>query len=546
MTIPRPILLLLSILVVFITFDNLGDRKLANPDEGRYSEISREMAASGDWVTPRLNGLKYFEKPPLQYWATALSFKLLGESEFSARLYTALCCLLCILIVAYTGWRLFSPEVGALSALGLIGSPYFMALGKIVTLDMGLTLFTTLAVCAFMLSQRAGASVMQRRNFLLLAWAGMAGAVLSKGLIGIVFPAATIFFYCLTQRDWHLLPRLQWGWGLALFFVITAPWFIAVSQQNPEFARFFFIHEHFERFLTTSHRRVEPWWYFIPILFLGVLPWAFLLLAAVRGTWRAEAGLAGFRPLRFALIWSLFIFIFFSVSGSKLPAYLLPIFPPLILVIGRYLHDTPARKLAWFIAPGTLLGVVAAYASWTAPLRAKDALTRGLYDEYSLWLIGASLVLVAAACLAFFLLRKQHRWFGVVAISIGALLVVELVEEGYETLSPLQSGYHVAQKMLPHISDETRVYAVKMYDQTLPFYLKRSVTLVHYFDEFTLGIDSEPGVAIRDIKDFKAEWLREGNALAIMHDSIYEYLLQQGLPMQIIHQDPRRIAVRKP
>ena len=233
MSIPRHILLLLAVLAVFISFDGLGDRKLAHPDEGRYSEISREMAASGDWVTPRLNGLKYFEKPPMQYWATAISFKILGESEYSARLWTALSCLFCILIVAITGWRLFSAEVGALSALCLIGSPYFMMLGEIVTLDMGLTFFTTLAVCSFMLSQRAGASRTESRSFLLLAWTGMAGAVLSKGLIGIVFPAAVLFLYCLTQRDWRLLPRLQWGWGLALFFAIAAPWFVAVSIQNP-------------------------------------------------------------------------------------------------------------------------------------------------------------------------------------------------------------------------------------------------------------------------------------------------------------------------
>ncbi len=545
MTLPRPILLL-SILVVFLAFDNLGYRKLANPDEGRYSEISREMAASGDWVTPRLNGLKYFEKPPLQYWATALSFKLLGESEFSARLYTALCCLLSILIIAFTGWRLFSAEVGALSALALIGSPYFMALGEIVTLDMGLTLFTTLAVCAFMLSQRAGASVMQNRNYLLLAWAGMAGAVLSKGLVGIVFPAVTIFFYCLTQRDWRRLLNFRWGWGLVLFFAITAPWFIAVSLQNSEFARFFFIHEHFERFLTTSHRRVGAWWYFIPILFLGVLPWAFLLLAAVQRAWRAEARLTSFRPLRFALIWSLFIFIFFSASSSKLPAYLLPVFPPLALVIGYFLHDTPARKLAWFIAPGVVLGLIAAYAAWIAPQDARDALTRGLYNEYSLWLIGASLTLVTAICLAFLLLRRKHRWFGVVAIAIGSLMVVELIEQAFEVLSPLKSGYVVAQKMLPHISAETRVYAVNIYDQSLPYYLKRPVKLVHYFDEFSLGIDSEPGLAIRDIGDFAADWLRQGSAVAIMHDSTYEDLRKQGLPMQIIHQDPRRMAVIKP
>ncbi len=546
MAIPRHILLLLAVLVVFIAFDDLGSRKLAHPDEGRYSEISREMAASGDWVTPRLNGLKYFEKPPMQYWATAISFKVLGESEYSARLWTALSCLFCILIVAITGWRLFSAEIGALSALCLIGSPYFMMLGEIVTLDMGLTFFTTLAVCSFMLSQRAGASHTESRNFLLLAWAGMAGAVLSKGLIGIVFPAAVLFLYCLTQRDWRLLPRLQWGWGLALFFAIAAPWFVAVSMQNPEFAHFFFIHEHFERFLTTAHRREQPWWYFIPILFLGVLPWAFMLIAAAWRGWRSESGLAGFRPLRFTLIWVIFVLVFFSLSGSKLPAYLLPVFPPLALIIGKYLHETPVPKLAWFIAPGALAGLAGSYAAWTAPGRASDALTRGLYDQFSLWLIAASLILVASTCVAFIFFRLKQRWFGVVAIAVGTLLVIEVVEQGYEKLSPLQSGYSTAQKMLPYIKPDTRIYIVEMYDQTLPFYLKRPITLVHYYDEFSLGIDSEPAKAITKIEDFDAEWMRQTGALAIMRRDTYEKLVQRGLPMEIVHEDPRRLVAKKP
>jgi hypothetical protein len=132
------------------------------------------------------------------------------------------------------------------------------------------------------------------------------------------------------------------------------------------------------------------------------------------------------------------------------------------------------------------------------------------------------------------------------AISVGALLVIEIVEQGYETLSPLQSGYATAQKMLPHIKPDTRIYAVEMYDQTLPFYLKRPITLVHYTDEFLLGIDSEPAKAITKIEDFDAEWMRQTGALAIMRRDNYEKLLQSGLPMEIIHEDPRRLVAKKP
>jgi 4-amino-4-deoxy-L-arabinose transferase-like glycosyltransferase len=366
----RPLVLVLVLLVGFWAFSELGYRKLANPDEGRYSEIAREMADSGDFVTPRLNGLKYFEKPPLQYWATAVAFKLFGEGEFSARLYTFLCGIGCILLIAYTGSRLFDHEAGAMAALVLLGAPYFMMLSEIVTLDMGLTFWMTLGICGFVLGQ-ADARDQQRRRWMLLAWAGMAGAVLSKGLIGIVFPAAAIFLYCVAQRDFRLLLKLEWLRGLILFLLLAAPWFVIVSIRNPEFAHFFFIHEHFERFLTTSHRREAAWWYFVPIVFVGFLPWMFALLPAVIGAWRtpaiSKADGGTFAPLKFALLFSAFVLLFFSKSSSKLPAYILPMFPLLALVIAVYLKKTSAKMLGWLALPVLPLALAGAYAAWVAP-----------------------------------------------------------------------------------------------------------------------------------------------------------------------------------
>ena len=312
MSVPRAVLVLLALLALFVGVDNM-QRPLAHPDEGRYSEISREMAATGDWVTPRLNGIKYFEKPPLQYWASAAAFRLFGESPFTARIYTALAGLLALVAVGFTARRLAGPDAALLAVGVLLSSPYFLGMGGVVTLDMGLTAWTTVAVCAFLLAA-AGPSA-ERRRWMLIAWAGMALAVLSKGLIGIVFPAAAVFLHCLVHRDWRLLARLEWARGGALFLAITVPWFVLVSAANPEFPRFFFVHEHFERFLTKSHRRDEPWWYFWPILFAGFLPWMLALVPAAVEGWRREAAAAGFPWRRFALLWSGFILLFFSASG---------------------------------------------------------------------------------------------------------------------------------------------------------------------------------------------------------------------------------------
>lgn len=546
MTLPgsRLALMLLAVVALAIGIDNMG-RRLANPDEGRYSEISREMAASGDWVTPRLNGIKYFEKPPLQYWATAIAFKLFGENEYAARLYIGLAGLATILIAALAALRIYGVEHAVATALVLVSSPYFMALGGIVTLDMGLTLWTTATFCALILAEHARAREREHRRWMLAAWAAMALAVLSKGLVGIVFPAALLFWHCLLTRDLSILKRLEWLRGMAVFVVIAVPWFVAVSMANPEFARFFFVHEHFERFLTHEHRRVQAWWFFIPIVVLGFLPWMFALPSAIARAWRSEKE-AAFQPYRLALVWSALILVFFSASGSKLPAYVLPLFPALALVLGGYLAETPARRLAIWSALMLPVGLAMAWAAYRYPQGANDAWTRALYVAAQPWAAAAAAVLIATSIVATLLLLRGRRWAALIGVALASVLMTGCLVNGYKQLTPRQSGYGVAEKMKPLVGPETRIYGVNHYDQTVPFYLGRSVTLVDYMDEFEMGLKAEPGLDIRDPAKFPAEWLRPGDALAIMQPGVFEKLKAQGLPMQVLLEDPRRVLVRKP
>ena len=554
LSLPRSVLVLLILLVSFLTMDSLSARKLANPDEGRYSEIAREMAASNDFITPRLNGLKYFEKPPLQYWATAISFKLFGESEFSARLYTALCGLGCVLLMAYVGWKIFDTETGLLSALVLLSAPYFAGMTEVITLDTGLTFWMTLTMASFMVAQVALGPV-PRRNWLWLAWAGMAGAVLSKGLIGIVFPAATLFLYCLVQRDFRLILKLEWLAGLVIFFALAAPWFVLVSMRNPEFPEFFFIHEHFQRFLSTTHRREQAWWFFVPILFGGFLPWAVALLPAMWSGWQRPGQLAShglvttsndFRPLRFVLIYSVFIFLFFSRSSSKLTAYILPFFPVMALVIGTYIRAADPKRLAWLVLPIFPFALWGIYAAWQAPMkRASNDFSRPLYDELSVWVMIAAAGIAVGAVLSFFLFRKHRKWAAVLALSIAVMAGIELIETGYERISPLQSGYGLAQSILKHVTPDTRLYAVKTYDQSAPFYLKRTLTLVQYVDEFEMGQKREPEKFIANLKDFPVAWNAPGAVIAIIQPQAIDEMKALGLDFDIIHQDPRRVAIKK-
>ena len=539
----RLVALLVALLTLVVAVDNM-QRPLANPDEGRYSEISREMAATGDWVTPRLNGIKYFEKPPLQYWASAAAFSLFGESEFSARLYTALCGLLALLTVGFTARRLAGGDAATLAVAVLLTSPYFLAMGGVVTLDTGLAAWTTVAVCAFLLAMTGPEN--RRRRWMLLAWTAIALAVLSKGLIGIVFPAAAIFLHCLASRDWRLLAKLEWLRGLALFGAIAAPWFVLVSVANPEFPQFFFVHEHFERFLTKAHRRDQPWWFFWPILIGGFLPWMLALAPAAREGWRIESGGTGFAWRRFALIWSAFVMVFFSASGSKLPAYILPVFPVFALVLGDWLARVAPQRLWKPVLAAAVLLVVGIAVAWGAPERARNEWTRELYAAARPWIIAGMAVLAGALAAGAYRLRAGAKGSAILVIVVGSILFVDFVEDGYEELAPRQSGQQVAEVMRAHLHPATRLYSVGIYDQSVPFYVRRTVTLVAYRDEFAPGLDAEPALAIATLEGFERDWLRPGDAMAIIHPDLMEKLSDRGLAMTLLHRDERRALVRKP
>lgn len=534
---------LIAALALAVGVDNMT-RPLAHPDEGRYSEISREMAASGDWVTPRLNGIKYFEKPPLQYWATAAAFRLFGESEFTARLYTSLCGLAALLAVGFTARRLAGTDSALLAVAVLLSSPYFLAMGGIVTLDTGTTAWTTVAVCAFLLAASGGGGA--GRRWMLVAWAGMALAILSKGLIGIVFPAAAIFLHCLVNRDWRLLAKLEWARGLALFLAICVPWFILVSKANPEFARFFFVHEHFERFLTKEHRRDQPWWFFWPILFAGFLPWAVSIVPAALAGWRTEAGATAFPWRRFAILWSGFIMVFFSASGSKLPAYILPVFPVFALVLGDWIARAPPGRLWRHLAIVAPLLVAGLFFAWGAPDRARSEWSRELYLAARPWIATGIAVLAAGLGIGAALMRAGRKDAAVAATVAASIVFIGCLVNGYGQLAPRQSGREVSALIAGQMRPGTRIYSVGYYDQTIPYYLGRTITLVDYRDEFSMGLDHEPGRSIPTLDAFAADWVRPGGAIAIIHPDLQEKLSARGLAMTILYRDERRIVVRKP
>lgn len=530
-----------------VWFASLSFRDLAGTDEGRYAEIAREMAQTGDFVTPRLNGLKYFEKPAMQYWVSAAAFKAFGESEFVARIWPGICGFLAVLMVWYAGRRLWGASAGLYAGLATASMVWMMGLSHVVTVDMGVSFFLAVVLCGFLVAQDDRTSDASRRKWMFLVWAAMAGAMLSKGLIGIVIPGAVLVLYSLIYRDWKTWPRMEPLWGPVLFLLLAAPWFVLVSMRNPEFAKFFFIHEHFQRFATDQARRLGAWYYFVPILLAGLMPWTSLLPSLSRYAVRREP--TSFQPNGVLLIWCAFIFVFFSISSSKLPGYLLPIFPALGLLLGRYLDQAApaalrphARLLVIIWAFVVVAGLIYLFGFAKGSVRTPIE----YYYQAACWIIPAAVISMVCALLAMRSAGAGRKDSSIMQIAVGGVLFCAVLMDGYQVFSPLTSAKNAAAAIRPYLKPDTEVYSVSMYDQTLPFYLKRTITLVAYVDEFDLGQTAEPEKWIPSLASFVPRWNSSPSAIASTSPKTFKTLQEAGLPMLVIYSDPRRIVFRKP
>ncbi|HOV87782.1 MAG TPA: phospholipid carrier-dependent glycosyltransferase [Syntrophobacteraceae bacterium] len=324
----RKIVLLLGFYVLaYLVF--LGERPLLRFDEARYAEIPREMIESGDWVVPRLNGVRYFEKPVLGYWLTALCLRVFGENNFALRLVPALCAggtAWTVLWTASLGGAGIS-SLGVASAAVLLSSPLFFALGTLNLLDMPLTLFLTLCFAFFFAAYQSGRKS-GRVRFLALLGGAAGGAFLVKGFLGLVLPALGILpFLAWEHKLTSWVPRL---WIPILTACLTAlPWSLLIHWREPDFWNYFVWEEHWRRFVSEEAQHASPTWYFIPILLVGFFPWSLLLPAALNGLKYA------FRDnplLRLSLCAFALPFLFFSFSSGKLSTYILPCFPPLAIL----------------------------------------------------------------------------------------------------------------------------------------------------------------------------------------------------------------------
>jgi len=543
----RWVLGVLAALFFVLWFGMLETRGLFWPDEGRYAEVAREMVASGDYVTPRLNDLKYFEKPPLQYWASAVAFRIFGPDEWSARLWPATTGFLLILASAALWWRWRGPAVGVLAGSVLASAWGIMFGAQILTLDMGLALFLSLALLAFVGAHRPGLDARARAWAIALVWAMMAFAVLSKGLIGIVLPGLALGVYAAVERDAAILRSAFTLRGVAVFLAITLPWFILVQRANPEFFDLFFVQEHFRRYLQPGHHRPGAWWYFLPIAAAGLLPWTGALPGALRDAWNAPRQ-GSLRVERLLLIWAAVVIAFFSVSSSKLPLYILPALPAIAWLIAL---SAPARHpriaLSGAIASGIAGVAMVALSTQLGAVEKWREIGTGL-AEYPPFLAAAGGTLIAAGALIGAFRHRVGATTRIVILAAANVVALQILLGGAHVFDAYFSAEHAIGTFVDEkrsFPPEPPFYSVGMLDQSVFFYLGRPVTLVAQSGELADGIAAEPEKYIEELSVFEARWRALDEAYAVMSPATYREYVAAGLPMTVMAIDPRRVFVAR-
>jgi 4-amino-4-deoxy-L-arabinose transferase-like glycosyltransferase len=447
------VLILATLYVCY--FSHLGAIGFAGPDEPRYAWIARDMAETGDWVTPRLYGRPWFEKPPLYYWGAAICFKLFGVSEAAARLPSAISALLATLAMAWLAWRVYGEETASWLLLLLPTTVGMIGFSHAAATDMPFSAMLTIAmVCAAVVVGRVptkssqdevqpaaplhGGTYVPRRWVALILFGFFLGlAVLAKGPAGIILCGGAVFFWALFTKRWRDTLRVFHPAAIAAFCVTALPWYILCARRNPDFFRIFIIEHNFKRYLTPEFQHIQPFWFYLPVLFVALYPWVGMAVSAITYVFRRKVGMGLDNLATYILCWGLFPVIFFSLSKSKLPGYILPAIPAfailMSLALSRALRAEKAPVPTGFVVlaltPVSALAVIGLFEYFQPLTRASEFRAYGR----ECLLLGC-IAIAAILALSF---RKKYS----AAILAGLIAWVGLLTLTYSAPLPLMDSW---------------------------------------------------------------------------------------------------------
>jgi 4-amino-4-deoxy-L-arabinose transferase-like glycosyltransferase len=473
-------LLLAVAIAVMMIFARLGGLPLRDPDEGRNAEIAREMQANGAWLTPTYNGLVYLDKPAFFFRAVATSFSIFGENEFAARLPSALAACGILLMVYRFCRREYDLETATLAIVVVATTPAFFAMARHVMSDMILAFFVCGAIFSgYIAEQYDGA---RKRNWYLLSAAAAGFATLVKGPVGFLVPLLTLAVFNVVQKNSGWWRRLLHPLNAVVLLAIVLPWFLALVRAHPDFARYGLLEESFHRFTTKSFSRTAPFYYFALVVAGGLFAWSVLLPGAMKAAWQARARLA---PAdRLLMVWAIVVVIFFSISKSKLPHYILSAMIALAISTARVF------AVAWKKPQGTAAGVVfrGLVAMGTLclllaiflmpPVLAKVVKTRTVEFERVALTFGPAIVLLVslgAIAMAARLLRNVK--FAFVAFLVLPLSMVTIGFPAIARYSEASSSRELA-RALENLPVGTEVVGLESFAPGLPFYSQERVGLI--------------------------------------------------------------------
>jgi 4-amino-4-deoxy-L-arabinose transferase-like glycosyltransferase len=544
-------------------FSHLGALGLLGPDEPRYAWIARDMTRTGDWVTPRLYGSPWFEKPILYYWAAAVGFRLHLSDEWAARLPSAIAALAAALCIGWLGWRFesaddrspggpaqFCPWTPALLA-PLIFSTSVAAIGfaRAATPDMLFAASLTLAMGAAAIVLRdAGAlnasaesgqaSRQVTPSALLLFGAFLGLSVLAKGPAGIILASGAVAIWALATRRWTAAFRLLHPFAIASFCVVALPWYLICAMRNPDFLRVFILQHNFERYLTPVFHHPQPFWFFVPITLLAILPWTpFLIPVAADGvrlwrhkTWRDS-------PPFFFACWVVFPILFFSFSDSKLPGYILPAIPAVALLIGLSIagpiEQTSRASARVFALFGlTWIGLAVAALVWLrrltgphAALPAMDLPNASPISTMRAPVLAGALLVLAAGSAIIILARSRRRAAIWIALLFTCLLTEIAGNAVLPNLGPSLSARSVGTMLRRDLRpDRLFTYGLsRSWQYGLTFYLGRQL------QEWSPD-DPQAGLVLTTPRGF-AEIERRGDFRGVLNEP-YQGIVFVPIPVQ--------------
>jgi 4-amino-4-deoxy-L-arabinose transferase-like glycosyltransferase len=330
--------LLLLAFCAFFFFWGLASFGLIGADEPRYAQVAREMLARHDWITPVLSGSPWLEKPPLYYWQAMIAYSVFGVSDWAARLPSAVDAFALVFAV-YWFLRRFRPGLELDGALMLASSAGIVGYARAASMDMPLAASFTIAMLAWYAWFESGS-----RSYLAAFYAFIAIAMLAKGPVAPALAAVIITAFAAVERDFSIVRKTLWLPGILFFCVLGLPWYVMVQLRNPQFFHEFIIEHNLARFGTNLYHHPEPFWYYVPVTLLGWAPWAVFAAAACVWAVRRLRNRDADNLNPFLVIWIAVIVIFFSISHSKLPGYVLPAIPPGIILLALYVRARIAAK----------------------------------------------------------------------------------------------------------------------------------------------------------------------------------------------------------